>query len=566
MAHMIPDTPRDFHPSSLEGTMFAALATLPDDFYVLHSFKVVSIIDGTIGESETDFVVFHPERGILCLEAKAGHVRYEEGRWVYGSGIEMGHGGPFEQARINMRNLMNLFEAKGLSREKRKCKFLHAVWFPSIRSSELCGVNLPSDADRSLLMLHEDLYDPKNSIERIFCYSVPGKSETTLSPVEVKAILNRVLCPNFNLFVSSTLDIDLGKNMIRRMIDEQVKLLDFLEDQPIAVINGAAGTGKTVVALEKAHRNALEGERTLFLCYNRYLRDYLVATYENELIDFFTLDALATKLGCDDLSDLSMLKDKLIDLYFEGRFPYKHVVVDEGQDFGQVRVEEVGVLDTLSEIALGQEGGSFYAFYDKMQCVQSSKLPSCIEDADCRITLRRNCRNTENIAITSMRPIGAENRLKLRDGALPGALACLYVSELQSEAKSNIERAVDDCASAGFENIVILSCKSMAKSVLLDAVENGMYKFGKMRIPVTTCRKFKGLEADAVVLIDVDKESLLSDEGQIFYVGASRARLKLNIVATMSDAECVSVAKLYGKTGKRKPKRTFATALNAELK
>lgn len=566
MAHMIPGTPKDFHPSSLEGTMFSALETLPDDFYVLHSFKVISITDGAVRESETDFVVFHPERGILCLEAKAGHVRYGDGRWVYGSGVEMKHGGPFEQARISMRNIMDLFDAKRLSKERRKCKFLHAVWFPSIKSSELSGVNLPSDADRSLLMLHEDLYDPRSSIERIFRYNVSGKRETTLNAGEVKCILNRVLCPNFDLFVSSTLDIDLGKNMIRRMIDEQVKLLDFLEDQPIAAINGAAGTGKTVVALEKAQRNALLGEKTLFLCYNRYLRDYLATAYSNQFIDFFTLDALATKLGCADLSDLSAMHSRLIELYVEGDFPYKHAVVDEGQDFGQSRVEESGILDMLSEVVLNQEGGSFYIFYDKMQCVQSVKLPSCIEDADCRITLRRNCRNTENIATTSMRPIGAEDRLIFRDGVLPGVLACLYLSEFRNEAKNNIERAVEDCVSAGYTDIVVLSCKSLARSVLLDEVEDGVFKYGKMRIPVTTCRKYKGLEADAVVLIDVDKESLLSDEGKIFYVGASRARLKLDIVATMSDAECVSVAELYGKTGKRKPKRTFATALNAELK
>lgn len=140
------------------------------------------------------------------------------------------------------------------------------------------------------------------------------------------------------------------------------------------------------------------------------------------------------------------------------------------------------------------------------------------------------------------------------------------MSEFQSEAKDNIEKAVDDCVSDGYTNIVILSCKSLARSVLLDKAEDGTYKFGKLIIPVTTCRKFKGLEADAMILIDVDKESLLSDRDQIFYVGASRAHLKPNIVATMSDAECVSFTELYSKTGRRKPKRTFATALNAELK
>ena len=39
MALMIPSLPRDYEPVSLEGEMFKALSTLPDDYYVVHSFK-----------------------------------------------------------------------------------------------------------------------------------------------------------------------------------------------------------------------------------------------------------------------------------------------------------------------------------------------------------------------------------------------------------------------------------------------------------------------------------------------------------------------------------------------
>ena len=168
MAKMIPDTPRDFSPSSLEGAMFDGLSRLPDSYYVFHSFKIVSTQDGIVRESETDFVVFHPEKGLLCVEAKAGHVSYSDGLWYYGSGIEMRHGGPFEQARANMRKLMGLFEEMGLREELRNCKFLHAVWFPSVSKSEMRHVNLPSDADESIVMLKEDLLDPGEKIDRIF--------------------------------------------------------------------------------------------------------------------------------------------------------------------------------------------------------------------------------------------------------------------------------------------------------------------------------------------------------------------------------------------------------------
>jgi hypothetical protein len=79
MAIMIPDSPRTYEPSSLEGVMFSALEKLPDDYYVFHSLKISDVVENTFYESETDFVVFNVDKGILCLEAKAGQVQYENG-------------------------------------------------------------------------------------------------------------------------------------------------------------------------------------------------------------------------------------------------------------------------------------------------------------------------------------------------------------------------------------------------------------------------------------------------------------------------------------------------------
>lgn len=60
MAKMYPEKPREFDPKSMEGYMFHALEQLPDSYHVFHSFTIVSIVDSTIYESETDFVVFNP--------------------------------------------------------------------------------------------------------------------------------------------------------------------------------------------------------------------------------------------------------------------------------------------------------------------------------------------------------------------------------------------------------------------------------------------------------------------------------------------------------------------------
>ena len=55
---MIPDIPKVFDPRSHEGIMFDELNELPLDYYVFHSFEIVSIKGTVITESETDFVIF----------------------------------------------------------------------------------------------------------------------------------------------------------------------------------------------------------------------------------------------------------------------------------------------------------------------------------------------------------------------------------------------------------------------------------------------------------------------------------------------------------------------------
>lgn len=53
----------------------------------------------------------------------------------------------------------------------------------------------------------------------------------------------------------------------------------------------------------------------------------------------------------------------------------------------------------------------------------------------------------------------------------------------------------------------------------------------------TTYRKFKGLEADAVILIDVYKNIFFNENVLLFYVGTSRARISLDIITGMNDEE-----------------------------
>lgn len=562
MAIMIPEKPRSFDPASQEGLIFDALALLSEDYYVFHSFRITDTRDGTFRESETDFVILNRTRGVICLEAKAGQVRYENGCWLYGSGIPMHNGGPFNQASANKYKLMRYISDGNMAFILEKCKFFHAVWFPSVSNDRLRSMPLPSEGDKALVLTKEALNDPKEFIDRIYALHLPSNVETNLSEIECKRLVREIFCPQFNVFPSASFEADLKKIVFHRLLDEQAGILDFLDEQLTAAVNGAAGTGKTMIAVEKARRHAVAGDRVLFLCFNAQLKDYLKENYARDLVSYYTIAGFACKICNTAKPDYEKLKEKLEDYYVSGTFPYRHVIIDEGQDFGSEAIEETDIIQLIHDIIVDtDQGGTFYVFYDRLQLVQAREMPKFIGDLDCRLTLYRNCRNTENIAVTSLRPI-TERKPKVFEGAVKGAPAKIHFCDSVQIERERIDSIIDDLAADGYQDIVLLTCKTEATSILNNSVNNGKYR---NKYLFTTCRKFKGLEADVVILLDVDKITFEQENVLIFYVGTSRARIRLEVTAILSDDDCkeilTSVLNYQGKI--RRAKKDLAGALNA---
>ena len=567
MAIMLPSSPREYDPRSREGIIFQALNQLPDDWYILHSFQISRIQDNSVRDFEADFVVFHPHRGILCIEAKATNVRYIDGEWCYADGRPMNGGGPFAQARRNMYAIRDLMNERGFASLVPHCKFLHAVWFPLVSRDYICQLVLPAEAAPELILTEEALYDPLPYLERVFSLTERGKTETNLSDGMASRIVNEVLCPQFEIAPSLSFDTETKHLVFHRLLQEQANILNFLTEQKTAVINGAAGTGKTLVAMEKARRHAANGEKVLFLCFNNLLKNHLAEQYPNDYIDYYTISGFACRLCHTAEPDYTMLNRILEDMWDAGTFPYQHVIVDEGQDFGSDSIEEAGILELLKTIIEDtKDDGSFYVFYDKLQLIQARRMPKFLEDADCRLTLYRNCRNTENIAKTSLRPITDRNP-KLMENCIIGVPAKLQFCADAEDAICAVDDALDVLFGDGVDDIVILTVKKESDSILAPYLKSGAYPAGKRKIRFSTCRKFKGLEADAVILTDLDESTFLGNAGQnllIYYVGASRARLRLHMIAVMEDDSCIRILEHMGKTGKiRQPKRDLAKALNA---
>lgn len=568
MAIMHPEKPTDFDPNSREDIMFEALKGLSDEYYVFHSFSIVSVVDTIVHESETDFVVFHPKKGILCIEAKAGQVKCEYGVWKYGSGREMSHGGPFNQAAQNKWKLKRYIEQVGLGSILNRCKLMHAVWFPSVNKQHIDRIAFPPEADKQLTLTMDAMNDIESSISKLFNIALPGEVETSLSGNDVQNLINRVLAPSFNLISLSDMKISHNRQVYKVMLREQVALLNYLEEQNNAVINGMAGTGKTVLAIEKAKRHAQLGEEVLFLCYNAFLKDYLTENYSHEHIRFYTIDGLACKLCNTPEPNYSLLKEKLEETYFEGTFPYQHIIIDEGQDFGQTKMEETEIIELLKSNVLDDESknGTFYLFYDRNQMIQAEKAPDYIGEADCKLTLYRNCRNTENIALTSLRLLGSKKKPKLLNGALPGDSPELYITDTLDEIQQVINKTIRENIGVGIDNIVILTCRTEATSIIADSCKDGEYLGYKKPVRFTTCRKYKGLEADVIILVDMNRELFESGGEQLYYVGASRARYRLVMIANMSEAECDELIRSLDIRKTKKQGKALAAAFNAKYR
>ena len=125
-----------------------------------------------------------------------------------------------------------------------------------------------------------------------------------------------------------------------------------------------------------------------------------------------------------------------------------------------------------------------------------------------------------------------------------------------------LDGILEQYRSDGFKDVAILTVKTEANSFLAGKAQDGQYK---KTYTFTTCRKFKGLEAEVVILIDVDKTTFDSQHILLFYVGASRARTRLEIITDMTDEDCEGVLReaLHSTGTSRTPRRKLASDLNA---
>lgn len=592
-SHMIPPFPRYYTASSHEGAVFDSLHNgLTDDYYVLHSFRLNG--DNARSIKEVDFVLYNRKKGILCLEIKAGSgISYKDGEWRYSDGTSMSKRrsrfnyytgknedykvGPYHQAEAAHNAFKDKLTELGL---ENKCKVVYAVWFCDLSREDFNKITNGQIGElqniAKITLCKEDKQNPVKVIEHVFDgVSLSGQ----LNAEDERVLFSRFLIPEFNIVPTTYAEkISIQEASLQMLTREQSRVLDFLEGQRSVVINGTAGTGKTFVAREKAVREAERGKKVLFLCYNRYLCDKLKEDLKGvNNIDVMTLHSLCLHMKVDfgDWENLFLIIDQK-----KGSLPWEHIVIDEGQDFSAKCKggfgEEAEILSALEKSLLSDDiedsSKSFTVFYDRYQLIQGDKnsgagwkltLPEYIANADCKLTLYRNCRNSERVARSFMGVMGLKSYLYQCvkppfDDATHIAFCAkgiAFVEKIKNVFASEKEKYFRDENNKRHNKVVVVS---VGQSALKDSTlgklnqlafgkdKNGREETGRATIvgtdiPVYTARTYKGLESDAVILIDMSPEVLLnnsSDAAYLFYTAASRAKFSLKIIIDWSVDEC----------------------------
>ena len=321
-----------------------------------------------------------------------------------------------------------------------------------------------------------------------------------------------------------------------------------------------------MLAMEYARREARKGARVLSICFNKLLGDWIRRRFDGVAgvtadnwhgvardfarrssfkYEFEKKDNAIWNADVDDRNKLG-----LDEIYAEyGQYGLEEhgvlfdvLVVDEAQDLlwsPHVR----GFLDAA--LRGGLAGGRWAIFGDfNRQAIRPNVEPvdpgAVLSDYQfTKSKLSRNCRNSRSIAEATAVVTGVESRTRKADSAVRDLKVEHHYYREPGLAKL-LTRTVKHLTAGGtpVEDVVVLSprriddprksglagIERIAGHPLVDADPGADVEPGAIR--VATINRFKGLESDVVVMVNVDAMEGARNES-LLYVGMTRARALL---------------------------------------
>lgn len=516
---------------------------------VLHSLGLPRHRSKIYGE--IDFVVVC-ERGVACLEIKGGRVECRDGQWTfidrYGT-ERVKPEGPFAQVTGNMFSLRDILKKRFEGNPHMKNILMASgVVFPDI--------TFHSDSQE---IIPEIIYDRTTEdisgyMNQVFDYwqQRQHREPSKLSPSDIREVV-QFLRADFCFIPSLNDRLEQVEQKLVRLTKEQAQLMQALGMNDHLIVEGGAGTGKTLLAAEFARRQLEQGARVLYLTYNKNLAHHVMRSLpETDQLKVVNIHALFGEYVSVDVEELQkdpqkyfaqILPERFYDYISEKQstdpdaadMQYDLLIMDEGQDI--LKPLYLYSLDCL--LKGGLDHGKWAVFYDEKQNIYNPEYQDGMDIlrsySHTKFRLFVNCRNTVQIGTYSAKASGVTFAEFMREnGEEVGKISYEDEKDFGGKIKEIMKTLREGKVSPG--DITFLSPKKYQNSKLatLKLAVNELRDDFKPdpSVPVfATIQGFKGLDAKVVILCDV--EALRRETfSQYIYLAGTRARTLLYIVGT----------------------------------
>ncbi len=553
MAVLIPDVPKDC-PNSERHVYERLGRDLPDPWIVLHSLGLGRHESKIWGEAD---IVILSERGVFALEVKGGTVECVDGVWRYRGDFATftKRESPWAQAMGALGAIRKQLQQAGPA--FRDVMFGFGVVMP-YTTFTATGAEIIPDVLLDRRSFRQSLLQYVTSLESYWHGEYERKRGRRYRGLTAKELhhARQVLRPDLETALSLGGYLTGVDDRLVHLTNEQIRASRRMAANPRTVVRGAAGTGKSVIALDRALQLGAAGHDVLYLCFNRLLAAHVRAGLERredgESVQVRHIHALYHDLTANaGLLPRLRTMDEGAPEFFASGFPglaaealceksqatWDVLVIDEAQDL--LTPEHLDVFDLL--LRGGMSRGRWHLFLDPKQNIYGEGVQSNVADrleacAPAFEDLFENCRNTRQVAVQTSIVSGVDLPVV---GAPDGPDTVLHYYETEERAVRLLETLVAQLVEAQVrpDDIAVLSTRRLENSLVAGRSRIAGYRLfeadGRVQQPkgdllFSTMHAFKGLERQAVLAIDMAEIG----EGRwsmLHYTGLSRARVLLHV-------------------------------------
>lgn len=557
MARMIPSVISPEVKSNAERKIFEWFRDDPstEGWVVIHSLGIAN--HRTVLYGELDFFVIAPKLGIYALEVKGGRVSCNEGVWSFTNK----HGktttknrGPFAQANEGMFSLIDAVKKKfGPHHKLSNLLFGTGVMFPDIEfqvdgtEGEQWQVFDARDNRSVSDYIRKLAKNTKRKWEEQFGFFPQDKLPDAKDVKELAAMLRG----NFDKVMTIGKKIAYAEEALVTLTEEQFRCLDQLEDNPRCLIRGAAGTGKTLLAIEEVKRSVALGQKVAFFCYNSMLANWLKQLFEDMVPEMQpdyvgTIHAWLLQIANSSGAQIRPNREEMAEFYQKelplialealdnNTISFDKIIIDEAQDI--LGTDSFDVLDVVLKGGLERGKWAIFGDFTRQAIYQDSEqMDKIIEDLDSRTSfirfkLKINCRNTKFIGDEIKCITGFDSAAYIWS-KVDGTPVEHKIYNTQEEQLCQLKELVSKLIAEGIsaDSITILSPYKKENSIVseITGVKIRDYKPNCTGdVSFSTIQAYKGLENTVIIMTDIES----FDHEQLMYVGLSRARSGLFIL------------------------------------